>query len=223
MLTNWLILDVATAPITDAALYLEGSVKAPSNYKDPEAIAAYVREKEAERLEMAATDVDLARVIGIGLWSSSKPKPDIGTAEWPLTWEATGLEWLAEEIRAHKTLVTFGGIAFDLPVVMRRARYLGVKFPAISLDRFKSPVVDLCELLSDRDFKRRRSLQWYAKRLDMGITKPLSGAEESQVPQSLRWRELRESLIHDVTATYNLGVWLEQIAPVKVDEQEPVF
>lgn len=224
MLTNWLILDVASAPIPDAALYLEGSVKAPSNYKDPEAIAAYVREKEAERLQMAATDMDLARVTAVawmadGDIETSRSVDVNGNAEPAVLLDVVGL------LRDRPTIITFGGFNFDLPLLMRRARYLGVDFQTINMDRYKSPHVDLCELLSDRNASRRRSLQFYAKRHGWtDLVKPLSGAEEAQVPTSGRWDELAASLRHDITATYRLAVWLGLIAPVNnLTEQEPVF
>jgi hypothetical protein len=44
------------------------------------------------------------------------------------------------------------------------------------------------------------------------LLKPLTGAEEAQVPQTGRWDELRASLAHDVDATVRLARWLGVIA-----------
>jgi hypothetical protein len=206
---RWVVLDVATAPLPDADQYLDGTVRAPSNYKDAEKIAEYIREKTAERLQMAATDVDLARVTGLGYQTPHGP---IGllTAENEAQ-EIGLLKRVADLVRgeAGTVVITFGGFDFDLPLLMRRARYLDVPFPAISTDRFKSPHRDLCLELSDRNPQRKRSLQFYAKRLGWSdITKPLSGAEEALVPVTDRWVELAESIRHDVTATCRLAQWM---------------
>jgi DNA polymerase elongation subunit (family B) len=207
---HWLILDVATAPLPDAETYLEGTVRAPKNYKDEQAIADYIAEKQAERIATAALDIDLARVIGLGVISTAFPKPE-AVALRTEDDERSELEGLADDLFNNPTIITFGGFNFDLPLIQRRARYLGVNFPKLNLDRFRSPHIDLCEELSDRNPQRRRSLEFYAKRLGMGITKTLSGAEESQVPVTGKWDELADSLKHDITATYRLAQWLGYI------------
>lgn len=223
---HWLIVDVASAPIPDVASYLEGTVKAPANYKDAEKIAAYVAEKEAERAAMAATDVDLGRLTALGQrWSCDRTSVagSVETEEH----ERTVLASLAVNLKQRPTLVTFGGFNFDLPFLMRRARYLGVPFPAINLDRYKSPHLDLCELLADRNPQRRRSLDFYVRR--MGWTdlwpKPLSGADEARVHETGAWDQLVESVRRDVEATYRLAVWagvIEPVAEPKEDAEEPV-
>lgn len=207
---SWLVLDVSSAPLPDADKYLEGAVRAPKNYKDESAIAAYITEKTAERLQMAATDVDLARLTGVGTLGIH----DVETRIQLLRDEADEREallWLAALVPygSGVSIITFGGFNFDLPLIQRRAKYLGVKFPVINLDRFRSPHHDLCEELSDRNPQRRRSLWFYAKRLGWtDISKPLSGEEEAQVPVTGKWDELAASLTHDVTATYRLAVWM---------------
>lgn len=222
MLNNWLILDVASAPVADAASYLEGSVKPPANYKDPEKIAEFIREKEAERLSMAATDIDLARVTGIASMDGVGRSPDVFRTE---NEEAHALDQLGNMLLSDQRtrIITYGGFNFDLPLLMRRARYLGVNFPAINLDRYKSPHVDLCEVLSDRNPSRRRPLTFYVKRLGWtDLTKTLSGAEEARVPETGQWAELEDSLRHDMTATYRLAQWLGLIQPVKEMAPEQV-
>lgn len=220
MLTsNWIILDVASASIANAADYLDADdIKAPSNYKSPEAIAKYQQETASARLSAAALDLDLARITAIG--QMGRDYQQIGLCQDEDA-ERMQLIDLVEEI-GRAAIVTYNGHGFDLPLLMRRARYLGVTFPAINLDRYRSPHLDLCELLSGRDPKRRRSLSWYVKRLGWtDLVKPLDGAEEARVPETGRWADLEASLRHDVTATYRLAVWLGLISPVS-REPEPV-
>lgn len=213
---RWLVLDVATAAIPDAEMYLDGAIHAPSTYKDPEKIAAYVAEKRAERIQSAGLDIDLARVTGIGLMWAGIPA-NVLTCPDEYTEKAI-LDRLAREIVAGQgaRLITYGGFNFDLPLVQRRARYLGVTFPAINTDRFKSPHSDLCELLSDRNPQRRRPLGFYVKRLGWtDLSKPLSGSEESRVHETGQWTDLADSICHDVTATARLAVWLGVIPSAK--------
>lgn len=212
---NWLIIDIASAPLPDAETYLEGTVRAPKTYKDPDAIAAYVAEKQAERLQMAATDIDLARITGLVSRDEDGDTLDLCRTEDD---ERRCLAAYAERLFAGPNLITFGGFNFDLPLLQRRARYLGVNFPKLNLDRFRSPHVDLCEELSDRNPQRRRSLEFYAKRLGLGITKTLSGAEEARVPDTGQWDELADSLNHDLTATYRLAQWLGYIERPAVEQ-----
>lgn len=217
MLKKWICLDVASAPIADAAAFLEGTIKAPSNYRDPVKIAEYVAEKEAERLAMAATDLDLARVTCFALHTSGTDDAYSELTHERLMQnereECDVITALAGRLDSwlHKgaSIVTFGGHRFDLPLLMRRARYLGVEFPRIDLDRYRSTHIDLCELLSDRDAQRRRSLDFYVKRLGWSdlLPKPMDGAEEAQIFTHGRWDDLRRSVARDVEAVRRLAVW----------------
>lgn len=212
-LTTYCILDVSSAPLADAASYIDkAAIKAPTNYKKPEAIAAYVEEEYADRLARAGLDIDLAQITGVALWLSEDAEPMILTGD--SSTEMAMLETVAAAYYVTdvvRPLVTFNGHAFDLPLLMRRALYLGVKFPELNLDRYRSPHCDVSEVLSDRNVQRRRSLAFYATRLQMGLTKTLSGEEESRVPVTGQWAELRESLLHDVTATKEVAKWAKLI------------
>jgi DNA polymerase elongation subunit (family B) len=206
---TWLVLDLSSAPIADAFEYVDGTVKAPANYKDPEKISEYIAEQTAKRVEMAATDMDLARISGIGYWVCGQEGPVIWTDRYraEASWEAQTLKDVAGLIADTDKILTFGGHFFDLPMLMRRARYLGVTFPWINVDKYRSPHLDLCDVLSDRNPSRMRPLTFYAKRLKMGLTKPLSGAEEAQVYTSGNWDDLADSLNHDVCAIKRLAEW----------------
>lgn len=211
--TNYLVIDVATAPLPDADQYLDVP-RPPSNWKDQAKIDAYVAEKTAERLASAALDLDLNRITGIGHTDHDRVHVMLCKHEDE---ERAVLRILAELCRDKwTTLVTFNGLSFDLPLVMRRARYLGVSFPALNVDRYRSPHVDLLALLSDRDPSRRRSLGFYARRLGWtDLVKPLDGAEEARVHETGDWAGLEASLRHDVEACRRLAVWLGVMEPVE--------
>lgn len=216
--TKYLCLDLASAPIVGADVYLE-PVSAPSNYKNPEAIAAYVKDKTAERLEYAGLDVDLARITAVGLYDDA-PSVQLCQDEDA---ERAAVQQLACQLDFAGTvrLITYNGLSFDLPLLMRRARYLGVAFPKLNIDRYRSPHVDLMADLSDRDPSRRRPLGFYVRRLGWtDLVKCLDGAEESRVPETGRWADLEASVVCDVTATYRLACWLGHL-PMPATEGQP--
>lgn len=228
-MTPWLCLDIATSSIENACDFLDNEdISAPSHYRDPEKIAAYQAEKRASRLERAGLDVDLARITAIGVRLST------GSQEIRLCRteadEIMAVKWLADvdyllpgTWREKPRYLTFNGHSFDLLLLQRRARYLGVDFPAINTDRFKSPHIDLLDILSARGVLTRKPLSWYVKRHGWtDLVKPLTGAEEAQVPQTGRWDDLRLSVQHDVEATYRIAKWL-QVIPAEDTREAGIF
>lgn len=209
MTSAWLILDIATAPIDGIDAYLTPAAERtpPGSYSKPESIAAWQAKDYADERARAALDWDLARLTGISAISSyGQAVTFVAQNEAE---ELKVFERLATSCRQADTLIGYGARNFDWPLLMRRARYLGVEFPAINCDRFKSPHVDLLDRLTLHDPSRRKSLGWYVRRLGWtDLVKPLSGAEEAQVPVTGRWDDLAASLTHDVEATRRLAAWL---------------
>lgn len=232
-----LILDIATAPLENAADYITtDDISAPSNYKDPAAIARYVDGEKAKRLEKAALDPDTCRITAVG-WQT-----DAGSGVrlcHDAEEEQDVLEYLVETLADEPDtrvgryasppppstqLVTFNGFKFDLPVLMRRCAYLGLPVPDLNLDRYRSPHVDLYDRLTFRGAITGHSLGWYVKRLGWtDLVKPLTGAEEAQVPQTGRWDDLAASVRHDLTATYRLAQWLRVVPGATVAVPEPIL
>jgi len=200
-----ILLDISTAPLPNAAEFIDVESIPVGNRKDQAKIDAYKAEKLAERLDSAALDFDLARITGIA-WAG-----DIAGIALCRDEDAERVELadMAQRLKGDYRLISYNGLAFDWPMLMRRARYLGVPFPVINVDKYRSPHIDLMALLTAHDPSRRRALGFYTRRLGMGLTKALSGAEEAQVPVSGRWDELSQSLAHDVEAIHKLATWLQ--------------
>ena len=207
-----IILDVATAALPDANDYLD-TPKPDARLTDPAKIAASIAHKRQERLDAAGLDLDLCRLTAIG-YHITEPVVLLCHDEDE---ERAALTQLATALRdTHgglRTAITYNGHSFDLPVLMRRARYLGVLFPTLGIDRYKSLNTDLMLEMSDRDPSKRRALGFYVKRLKMGLTKTLSGEEEAKVHEHGNWEGLRESVLHDLEATRRLALWWGAIRP----------
>lgn len=208
---DWLVLDIATAPIPEARRYLDGTIKAPKHYKKPDVIADYIREETERQIAEAAVDIDLCRLTAVGLIRVTVSGDVLVESTVHLS-KTEALEKAVLTTVAAMTeecsTVTYGGLRFDLPVLMRRAAYLGVDFPAINLDRYRSPHVDLCELMSFGDKQKTRPLGWYVKRLGwVDLEKPLSGEEEAKVHETGKWEALAASVTHDIVAIKRLAQW----------------
>jgi len=209
-MSRYLILDVATAPLSDAADYVSTEdLKAPTNYKDPEKIAQYLAQTKQDRLEKAALDLDLCRISGVGFMRvdtfDTVVQPEVGVTLARDVDEAELLRQLAPMV-ANSILVGFNSRVFDWRVLQRRAVYLGVKFPKISVDRYRTLCIDLFDKLSDNGAGTAHSLQFYVRRFGWtDLQKPLSGAEESRVFETGAWDELEQALWHDVVGTYRLA------------------
>jgi predicted PolB exonuclease-like 3'-5' exonuclease len=195
------ILDLETAPIADAADYLE-PVAAPDNYKKPEAIAAYQAEAAAKQLERAALDVDLAQIICLGLQT---PDGNTQIHHAGNVSEVQMLTWLWEAWGAapweERQFVTFNGLRFDIPMLLRRSLYLGVKAPVIQMDRFKHPqVVDVMALLAVND--KSHSMQFYLNRLKYPHGGPdITGKDVGDCYKAGDWTAIAEHCRQDVEAT----------------------
>lgn len=222
---RFLYLDVSAAPIEGAADFIPepDEPECPGSYKKPESIAAWHAEDKPriiaaakqKALDKAALDPDLCRISGIGYLRE-------GVEYLPATVlcktdddERTAVQLVANLIRQQHDappaiLVGFNSLRFDWPVLVRRARYLGVKL-TINMDRYRSGHLDMSELITNHGQSPIKSLGFYARRLGWtDLVKPLAGAEEARVFETGDWAGLAASLAHDVEATRRLHHWWMQ-------------
>lgn len=205
------VFDIETAPLAEAGVYIEPA-EAPANYKDPVKIAAAVAEKNAENLAKCGLDVDLCRVVAIGIQRDSDSEPFTMTGDD----EAFMLIrfWLEA---ADRHLVGFNCLGFDLPVLFRRSLYLGVTVPRIAIDRFKHPqVTDLMQVLSFNGVLRLRGLSFYAKRFGIDIPDTMTGADIAQAVSEGRWADVEAHVKADVQKTAALASKLGLFHPSAV-------
>jgi hypothetical protein len=187
-----LLLDVETAPIENAALFIDASdIEAPDNYKNKEAIDGFINRELVKRLGKAAVDIDLARIVALGYMAHDEREPVVHTCRNEEE-EARALQALWTTLRVPAfiefdykrnmppppidghlpRIVTFNGHRFDLPLLMRRSDYLNVEYPNIVIDRYRSPHLDLMLWLTFRGELKPKSLAWYARRFGVVNDEP---------------------------------------------------
>lgn len=212
-----LVFDIETAPLGDAASYMEPA-EPPANYKDPIKIQAYIAEKNAENLDRCGLDVDLCRVVAIGYQvEGDDPQSLLVGIDCPTEADLLRAFWLRV---ADRHLVGFNCLAFDLPVLLRRSQYLGVPTPSIQIDRFKHPTVtDLATVLSFNGAIRMRSLSFYAKRFGISCDPDqLTGVDIAQAVKDGDWAGIEGHVKADVQKTAALAskLGLFHLEPVGV-------
>lgn len=222
---RYLILDLETLPIDNAADFIAtDDIAAPSNWKDPEKIAVYCEAERKERIGKAALDLDLARICAVGGCSDRTPPTAI-----VLKTEAEEADELArlasslDQYRPHSellTIITFNGFKYDLPLLMRRAKYLGVPFPKINLDRYRSPHIDLYEELTMKGAIKAHALRWYFRRhgwTDLLEADPLKdgGADVGQAAAEGRWKDIEAHVLADIWGTWRLAQWMGVVPKIQ--------
>lgn len=213
---RYLVLDLETLPIESAADFVSvADIAAPANYKDEEKIAAYCEAERVKRIAAAALDMDLARVCAVGsMWHGMDVTETCIASD---AMERLALQDIASSVAPSQQnpvcIVTFNGHRYDLPLLMRRARYLDVDFPSLNLDRYRSPHIDLYEELTMRGAIKAHGLRWYMRRhgwTDLLEADPLKdgGADVGQAAAEGRWDDIAAHVRVDVLGTYRLAQWM---------------
>lgn len=201
---NRLIFDIETAPLPDAAEFLDLSeITAPANYKDPVKIAAYIEEEKSKALSRCGLDVDLARIVAVGwhleggesralLAGDNEEEGELLTAFWAFAWD--------------RHLIGFNCLGFDLPMLLRRSAYLRVPTPDIQIDKFRHPrVTDLMQMLSFNGAVRARSLAFYGKRFGVKAQDDTTGADIPGFVAAGEWEKVKAHVRADVQTTAALA------------------
>lgn len=194
----WLVFDIETVPSPDCAQFLTEPIEAPSNYKDPEKIAAYIKNKRQQQIDEAGLDLDLCEVAAIA-WEG-----DDNTGKVCLRGTMTEAHILRDFWQAveGRIVIGFNVLHFDLLVLLRRSLYLGVPAPKIDVARFRhDTVIDLAELLSYGRRDLLRSLDFYCKRLGIPHDDTVTGADIARLVAEGDWKAVSRHVYDDVQAT----------------------
>lgn len=197
-----LIIDLECVGIDTASDFLEPP-EAPSNYKNPEAIAKFRAEATAKAVERCALDPDLARIVALGYGEADGSDHVILCRDEAM--EAATLEALAKQIvnsaGVQRTIIGFNSYGYDMPVLMRRAQYLGVSFPVLSVDRYRSSHIDLMQVLSFRGAIKAHSLGFYAARFGFPMAADVQGSEIPALVKAGDWQAIEAHCRLDLAKT----------------------
>jgi 3'-5' exonuclease len=210
-----LVFDLETYRIDNAEEFVDlGQFAAPSNWKDPEKIAANIKEQQIAALGKCALDPDLCRIVALGLfWSEGNH--DVlterdGDEAWMLKqfWDAIGPY-------PYPRLIGFNVIGFDLPVIVRRSQYLGVKTKPIQMGRYRHPDVDdLMTILNFDGTTKTHGLKFYAKRFGITVDDAVDGKDIAALVAAGEWDKVtshcRSDLFTTAALARKLGILSEQ-------------
>ena len=203
-----LFLDIETIPCENPADV--PPVKAPSNYKDPEKIAAYIAEHAADAHRSTSLDPLLGRILCIGYAVDGQPV------------ECTPIESFADEavilckldevvrIMAANGPIHFCGhnlAAFDLPFLWLRAVKYGFHDLARRLPyhQYQRPYLLDTMIAAGGPSRDRFSLDKLARYFGIGAkSEGISGREIWEAYKAGRAAEIAEYCKHDVDLTRKL-------------------
>lgn len=207
-------LDIETVALPDAEGFLE-PVDAPSNYKDPIKIQQYIQDKQREQVEKAALDLDLARIVAVGIQFEGE-EPEVLTAQ--TSDEVLMLAWLWKCI-GQRVTIGFNTLGFDIPMCLRRSLYLGLQTPDINIDRYRTPHIDLQQKLSfDGKFKYR-SLDFYCRRLQLPVPDDsVTGADVARLVAENNWAAVADHCESDLRKVTALAQRMGYLHTIRVPE-----
>lgn len=167
-----LFFDIETE-VNPPAVELLDDPKPPSNYKDPEKIAAYVEEQKQERIKTAPLDPDLGKITAIAFRLQLTDKTTaflLGDPDTPTETDLIKMFWQQFSIARGYTC-GYNILGFDLPYLLRRSMDLGITIPFFpNLVKFRTePTTDLMAILYN--WGQAKGLKWVCKRY--GIPNPL--------------------------------------------------
>lgn len=241
---DYVIVDCETFPIDDAEQYLEpltpptppdlDAILPARNLVDPVKIADDIQKKRTkavedyeaslvaydiarqERIDRCALDIDMNRIVVLGWMFPADPAPQVRVCK-TATDERDTLETFWRDAAGH-TLVTFGGLTFDLPVLMRRSLYLGVRYPTLSVDKYRSEHIDLLRTLTFNYAIERKywhGLKFYLARFGIASEDMTTGADVAALVKANDWKAVAAHCEADVKGTRELAL---RIGALKVPQ-----
>ena len=205
-------LDIETVASPDVEGLLD-PVRAPANYKDPFKIAVYRADKLAEKIATASLEPDLCEVVAVGV-DSGQGVEAMTRADLD---ETQILEWFWDRV-AGSRFIGFNILKFDMPVLIRRSQLLGIPYPHVNLDRYRTQHVDLLEQLSFNGLIPYRSLGFYCRRFGIDVPEDVvAGSDIGGLVAAGEWDLVLAHVVSDVAKTRLLAERLHAWVPVKVN------
>jgi uncharacterized protein YprB with RNaseH-like and TPR domain len=204
----YIVLDLETIAHPDAAQWFD-PVKPDARLKDPVKIEADIIEKTAEQLKTAALHPDTNRIVALGYYvvgHIGDPVCLLMRDELEERELLTQFGQLYRDLdrRNEVRLVSFNGLTFDYPTLIRRCQLLDAPLPEFSIDKYRSPHADFDVMwrLSFRGAIRAHSLKFYAKRLGLPLLDKVNGTQIHQLVAEERWDDVAAHCLSDVALTH---------------------
>lgn len=198
--------DIETAADPVVIPWLE-PLEAPSNWKDPDKIAAEIARREAKRLEELALDWDYNRIVAIGFtMPDDRPDEMLLVRDTQDEEDALLIFWNAWQMPGVVP-VGFRCASFDLPTLIQRSRILDVSVPRIDLKKWGSADFhDLALLLNHNGMAFGHSLNFYCKRFGLDVpADETTGADVAAMVAYGYWDAIGAHCAADVAKTYALA------------------
>ena len=223
--------DLETVGLAVAAKWVD-PVSAPSNYKDPEKIADYIRDATARQLEQFGLNAHTLRVVAFGCEDIGLAEPTIALCstefeereqlkqQWE-TWadlqrkSAEAQRDLAPYHRTDPVFLTFNGNRFDLVVLMIRSMWLKVKYPKLNLDRWRSPHIDLYKVLTCNYLIDGGSLRFFAKRAGLPVYDDITGRDVAAMVAAGDWQKVHDHCLNDLSLNRALAETIGEIPVIR--------
>lgn len=169
----------------------------------PAEIAANIAEKEAARAEKFSLDADTCQIVALGWHDIGEGSPIVRLCRNEEDEIAALVEYWVSYGQRFTKIVGFNSLRFDLPVLVMRSLYLGVKHPDVVIaPAWKSPHIDLWEKLSLGGARRDvKSLRFYAKRFGIPIYDDISGKDVAAMVKAGEWEKVRNHCLFDLDLT----------------------
>ncbi len=194
MIRNAIFWDIETSPLPESDIaHLLVEFKAPSNYKDPDKIAANLAEQKEAYLSRAALSPLTGRVAAIGYQADGKFSMCASENEGYTIVDFWNL--FEQHENAAKRFIGFNIKRFDLPFLVRRSWKLGIRVPlGVRHGRYwGDQFEDLYEYYQLGDYQSSISLNNLSRYFGLG-EKAGSGADFATMPPEQQREYLKRDL-----------------------------
>jgi hypothetical protein len=196
-----IVCDLETIADPDAMALVEPP-SAPSNYKDPEKIAAYVAEAKTKAISNMALKPAECRIVALGLGNQVTLCPDVVV-------EAAALDLFWHTWADLSTIVGFNFVGFDLPVLMVRSKLLRVPIPPFRYSKYGVDKVRDLMLELDPGNDGYHKLTWWCQRLNLNVpADPNTGGDIASLYAANDWAGIEQHCQIDLIKTQALCDYL---------------
>lgn len=212
--------DLETAPHPEAHRWAE-PVSAPSNYKDEEKIAAYIKEATIERDNRLGLDPDLNRIVALAYHDVPHADPVVLLCSDEFEEREALKQFWGTYAERQTRIVGYNSEGFDLIVLAMRSLFLRVSHPELIIrPSWKSPHVDIYQMLSFGGARRNvKNQRFYCERLGIPIYDDITGADVARMVKentTESWQKIHDHALCDLGLLRALAEWVGVVKKIGV-------